>query len=235
MTIASSIRQSYSANNAPNNTLLNASLNVFTDNRITLQGISWTTYQNILDDAEGDRNWRIAYDHGNLEFIMPRFEHEVPNRFLASLIEAIADELELEVLNAGSLRLDREDLSKAIEPDTCFYIQNELAVRNLQSISLPENPPPDLAIESDYTNSSINKLGLYAALGVPELWRIQDKTISVYVLLNEKYERRETSLIFPMFPIAEFPILLERSQSEGQRSAVRIFRQLIRDRLAHNS
>jgi Uma2 family endonuclease len=230
MTIASSIRQSYSANNAPNH----VSLNVLTGNRITLQEISWTTYQNILDDAEGDRNWRIAYDHGNLEFIMPRFEHEVPNRFWASLIEAIADELELEVLNAGSLRLDREDLSKAIEPDTCFYIQNELAVRNLQSISLPENPPPDLAIESDYTNSSINKLGLYAALGVPELWRIQDKAIAVYVLQNDKYERRETSLIFPMFPIAEFPILLERSQLEGQRSAVRIFRQLIRDRLAHN-
>jgi len=230
MTIASSIHQSYSANNAPNNALLNAC----TDNRITLQRISWTTYQNILDEAEGDRNWRIAYDRGSLEFIMPRFEHEVPNRFLASLIEAIADELELEVLNAGSLRLDREDLSKAIEPDTCFYIQNELAVRNLQSISLPENPPPDLAIESDYTNSSINKLGLYAALGVPELWRIQDKTIAVYVLQNDKYERCENSLIFPLFPIAEFPILLERSQSEGQRSAVRAFRQLIRDQLAHN-
>ncbi|MEI6328667.1 MAG: Uma2 family endonuclease [Pseudanabaena sp. ELA645] len=154
--------------------------------------------------------------------------HELPNRFLASLIEAIADELELEILNAGSLRLDREDLAKAIEPHTCFYIQNELAVRNLQTITLPENPPPDLAIESDYTNSSINKLGLYAALGVPELWRIQNKAIAVYILENGKYERSATSLIFPLFPIAEFPILLERSQSDGQRAAVRIFRELIR-------
>ncbi len=219
MTIALPIRQSYLSNHAS------------TENRITLQGISWTAYQNILDDAEGDRHGRIAYDHGSLEFIMPRFEHEVPNRFLANLIEAIADELKLEVLNAGSLRLEREDLAKAIEPDTCFYIQNELVVRNLQSITLPKNPPPDLAIESDYTNSSINKLGLYAALGVPELWRIQDRAIEVYILQNGKYERSETSLIFPMFPIAEFPVLLERSQSEGQRSAVREFRQLIRDRL----
>jgi Uma2 family endonuclease len=216
MTIASPIRENHLSNHAS------------TENHITLQGIRWTTYQNILDDAGGDRNWRIIYDRGNLEIIMPRFEHEVPNRFLASLIEAIADELELEILNAGSLRLDREDLAKAIEPDTCFYIQNELAVRNLQSITLPENPPPDLAIESDYTNSSINKLGLYAALGVPELWRIQNKAIAVYILENGKYERSATSLIFPLFPIAEFTILLERSQSDGQRAAVRAFRELIR-------
>ena len=202
-----------------------------TKNRITLEGIRWATYQNILDDAGSDRHWRIAYDCGSLEISMPKFEHEVPNRFLASLIEAIADELELEILNAGSLRLDREDLAKAIEPDTCFYIQNEPVVRNLRTISLPETPPPDLAIESDYTNSSINKLSLYEALGVSELWRIQNNAIAVYVLQNGKYDRSETSFIFPLFPIAEFSVLLERSQVEGQRSAVRAFRELVRERL----
>jgi Uma2 family endonuclease len=202
-----------------------------TENRITLEGIRWSTYENILEDAGSDRHWRIAYDCGSLEISMPKFEHEVPNRFLASLIESIADELGLEILNAGSLRLDREDLAKAIEPDTCFYIQNEAVVRNLRTISLPENPPPDLAIESDYTNSSINKLSLYAALGVPELWRIQNNAIAVYVLQNGEYDRGATSLIFPLFPIAEFPMLLERSQAEGQRTAVRAFRELVRNRL----
>ncbi len=199
---------------------------------ITLKGIRWTTYQSILDDAGEDRQWRIAYDQGNLEIRMPKFEHEVPNRFLSSLIEAIADELEVEVLNAGSLRLDREDLAKAIEPDTCFYIQNESAVRNLYSISLPENPPPDLAIESDYTNSSINKLSLYAALGVSELWRIQKNAIVVYILQNGKYALSETSFIFPLFPIAKFAFLLEQSQTQGQRAAVKAFRQMVRDRVS---
>ncbi len=202
-----------------------------TNDRITLEGIRWATYENILDDVGSDRQWRIAYDGGRLEISMPKFEHEVPNRFLASLIEAIADELQLEILNAGSLRLDREDLAKAIEPDTCFYVQNEFAVRHLRTISLPENPPPDLAIESDYTNSSINKLALYAALGVPELWRIQNNAIAVYVLQNGKFSRSDTSFIFPLFPIAEFSVLLERSQLEGQRSAVRAFRELVRVRL----
>ncbi len=132
---------------------------------------------------------------------MPKFEHEVPNRFLASLIEAIADELQLEILNAGSLRLDREDLAKAIEPDTCFYVQNEFAVRHLRTISLPENPPPDLAIESDYTNSSINKLALYAALGVPELWRsrfMSCKMVNIVVLIPALFSpsSRSPSFLF---------------------------------------
>jgi len=62
-----------------------------------------------------------------------------------------------------------------------------------------------LAIESDYTNSSINKQSLYAALGVSELWRIQKNAIAVYVLQNDKYILSETSLIFLLFPIAQFP------------------------------
>ena len=57
-----------------------------TENRITLEGIRWSTYENILEDAGSDRHWRIAYDCGSLEISMPKFEHEVPNRFLASLI-----------------------------------------------------------------------------------------------------------------------------------------------------
>jgi len=202
--------------------------NVATKKNITLQGIRWTTYQTILHDAGEARQWRITYDCGSLEIRMPSFEHEVPNRFLSSLIEAIADALEIEVLNAGSLRLEREELAKAVEPDTCFYIQNESAVRNLSAISLPTNPPPDLAIESDYTNSSINKFGLYAALGVPELWGFQQGNLEIYVLRNGSYDRSEISPTFPMFPIAEFPKLLELSQTQGQRLAIRTFRQMIK-------
>jgi hypothetical protein len=36
---------------------------------------------------------------------------------IESFIEAIADELEIEVMKAGSLTLEREDLTRAVEPD----------------------------------------------------------------------------------------------------------------------
>ena len=159
------------------------------ENRVILKGVSWSTFKALLADVGDDRAWRIAYDGGVLEIRMPHREHEVPKGLIESFIEATADELEIEVMKAGSLTLEREDLTRAVEPDTCFYIQNEASVRGKRDINLPEDLPPDLAIESDYTNSSVNKDSIYAALGVPELWRYRRESLQVYQLVEGKYEK----------------------------------------------
>lgn len=196
-----------------------------------MRGISWQTYKALMSEVGDDRAWRIAYDCGVLEIRMPLEEHEEPKGLLESFVEAIADELEIEVRKLGALTLEREDLNRAVEPDSCFYIQNEAVVRG-RKIHLPDDPPPDLVIESDYTNSSINKQSLYAALGVPELWRYAKKTLFVYERVADAYEQRDRSLAFPCLPISEVPNLIEQSRAIGQRSAVRLFRQRIRDILA---
>ena len=118
------------------------------ENRVILKGVSWSTFKALLADVGDDRAWRIAYDRGVLEIRMPYLEHEVPKGLIESFIEATADELEIEVMKAGSLTLEREDLTRAVEPDACFYIQNEVLVRG-RNINLPNDPPPDLVIESD--------------------------------------------------------------------------------------
>ncbi len=193
-----------------------------------MRGISWQTYKTLMAEVGGDRAWRIAYDRGVLELRMPLEEHEEPKGLLESFIEAIADELQIEVRKLGSLTLDREDLSRAVEPDSCFYIQNEAVVRG-RKISLPDDPPPDLVIESDYTNSSVNKQSIYAALGVPELWRYTHQTLLVYARVDGDYEQRDASLVFPFLPVADVGYFIEQSRTVGQRSAVRLFRQRIRD------
>jgi len=198
---------------------------------IVMRGVSWSTYQTLMAEVGGDRAWRIAYDRGVLELRMPLEEHEEPKGLLESFVEAIADELEIEIRKLGSLTLDREDLARAVEPDSCFYIQNEAAVRG-RKITLPADPPPDLVIESDYTNSSVNKQSIYAALGVPELWRYTNQTLLVYLRVNDGYEQWDSSLAFPFLPIAEVAHFIEQSRNVGQRSAVRLFRQRIRDILA---
>jgi len=50
--------------------------------------------------------------------------------------------------------------SKAVgkEADECFYIKNEAAVRGKLKIDLTVDPPPDLAIEIDVSNSSLDKM-----------------------------------------------------------------------------
>ena len=199
------------------------------ENRVVLKGVSWSTFKALLADVGDDRAWRIAYDRGVLEIRMPLLEHEVPKGLIESFIEATADELEIEVMKAGSLTLERDDLTRAVEPDSCFYIQNEARVRGNRDINLPEDLPPDLAIESDYTNSSVNKDGLYAALGVPELWRYRRQSLQVYHLIEGKYEMSDRSLAFPCLPVAEIPGFIEQSRTIGQRAAVRLFRQRIRE------
>ncbi|MEG3988023.1 Uma2 family endonuclease [Microcoleus sp. S28C3] len=204
------------------------------ENRVILKGVSWSTFKALLADVGDDRTWRIAYDEGVLEIRMPLEEHEEPKRLIESFVEAIVDELEIELRSLGSLTLEREDLTRAVEPDSCFYIQNESLVRG-RNINLPNDPPPDLAIESDYTNSSVNKFTIYAAIGVPEIWRYRRESLQVYQLVEGKYEVCDRSLAFPFLPVAEIPGFIEQSRTVGQRAAVRLFRQRIREILPSQS
>ncbi|XWK89128.1 MAG: Uma2 family endonuclease [Phormidium sp.] len=204
------------------------------ENRIVMRGVSWQTYKQLMKEVGDDRAWRIAYDRGVLETRMPLLKHEVPKGLIESFVEVIADELGIEVRKLGALTLEREDLTRAVEPDTCFYIQNEALVRG-RKINLPEDPPPDLAVESDYTSSSVNKEALYSALGVPELWRYTRKTLLIYRRVEGGYEQCEQSLAFPFLPIGEIPNFIEQSRTIGQRSAVKLFRQRIREILNSQS
>ena len=199
---------------------------------ITLAGIKWQTFKAIMSDVGDGRAWRIAYAEGVLEIRMPLPKHERPKVMLEQFIGALADELEIEAMSLGALTLEREDLARAIEPDTCFYIQNESLVRNKDEINLPIDPPPDLVVESDYTSSSLNKFSIYADLGVPEIWRYRNQSLEVYQLVEGNYELRENSLAFPFLPIAEIPALIEPSKAIGQRAAVRLFMERVREVLS---
>ncbi|NEO83789.1 MAG: Uma2 family endonuclease [Spirulina sp. SIO3F2] len=197
---------------------------------LILQPLSWSTLQALLADVGGARPWRIAYANNILEIRMPRAEHEEPKRILEDLVTLLVDELELEVRSLGSLTLAQPDLSRAVEPDSCFYIQNEARVRG-KNIQLPNDPPPDLVIESDYTHSSLNKHTIYAALGVPEIWRYRRQSLEVYHRVAEAYQPAPQSLAFPQLDIATVPHLIQQSQILGQRQALREFRRQFRARL----
>src|SRR4028118_1193288 len=182
---------------------------------ITLTGIKWLTFKAIMSDVGDGRAWRIAYAEGVLEIRMPLTEHEAPKGMIESFVEAFADAIDIEVRKLGALTLEREDLALAVEPDSCFYIQNEYVVRG-KSINLLADPPPDLVVESDYTSSSLNKFSIYAFLGVPEIWRYRNQSLLVYQLVEGNYEQRENSLAFPFLPVAEIPA---RSEERFSRNA----------------
>lgn len=199
---------------------------------VTLRGISWQTYKALMTDARDDRAWRIAYDQEVLEIRMPLAKHEEPKHLLENFIDVLTDELGIENRCLGALTLEREDLTRAIEPDSCFYIQNESRIRANDEIDLANDPPPDLVIESDYTSSSLNKFAIYASLGVPEIWRYHNNVLQIYCLIGEQYEQSGQSIAFPFLPVAEVPDFIEQGKVIGQRSTVRLFRERIQAVLA---
>jgi hypothetical protein len=78
----------------------------------------------------------------------------------------------------------------------------------------------------------LNKFSIYASLGVPEIWRYRNQSLLVYQLVEGNYEQRENSLAFPFLQIAEIPAFIEQSKTIGQRAAVRLFRDRVRELLA---
>jgi Uma2 family endonuclease len=166
------------------------------EQRTILNNISWSTFEAILKETGDKRGYRFAYDGDVLEIMTPLYEHENPRVQLDRFIAILAEELEIEIKSAGSMTLKRSLLRKGIEPDNCYYIQSEPLVKDKQTLSLETDPPPDLAIEIDITHSSINKLELYAALGVTELWRYNGQIIKFYHLQNQDYQESELSPIF---------------------------------------
>lgn len=156
-------------------------------NRVVLRNISWQSYQSLIRDFAQEPAMRLTYDHGTLEIRIPLDPRETYKKLIGRLIEAATEELALEIRSLGSRTCDREDLEKGLEPDQCYYIQHEMDVRGLSQIDLTQSPPPDLAVEIDITSSSLNRLTIYQALGIPELWRYDGKQLKIYRLQAGEY------------------------------------------------
>ncbi|MBG1244387.1 Uma2 family endonuclease [Nostoc sp. NZL] len=202
------------------------------EQRTVLHNISWETFEALLRDTGEDRGSRFAYDCGVLEIMTPLFEHENPKSNFGNFIIALAEELGIEVRSAGSTTLKRKILKRGIEPDSCYYIQNELAIRGKQTLDLENDPPPDLAIEIDITSSSVNKLGIYSALGVTELWRYDGQNLKFYQLIEGQYVECKFSIAFPIVSVSEISRFIEQSKSMGEITLLKSFRAWARERIS---
>ncbi len=199
--------------------------------QIILQGVGWETYQALLKDLEADAGKRLTYDQGMLEIMVPLPPHESYKKLVGRFIETATEEFETEIRSLGSTTWSRVDLAKGLEADECYYIQNEPLVRGKQAIDLSIDPPPDLAIEINHTSSSIDRLAIYAALRVPEVWRYDGTTFTILVLEGDQYVPQEISRVLPLMAQVDLARFLELSQTMGETSLIRAFRQWLRVKL----
>ena len=162
--------------------------------------------------------------------------HEQCGNLLGVLIEIWAMELNIDIQSCGSMTFQREDLDRGLEPDKCYYVQNEPLVRGSDAADFSRDPPPDLAVEICITRSAIDKMPIYAAFRVPEVWRYEARRLRVYCLGPDgAYEPAAGSACFPNFPLAEAERLLARIGEDSQTVLTRSFRDWTRDKMGHNA
>lgn len=199
--------------------------------RVILPGVSWSTYEALLADMQDSHAAHFAYDQGVLEIMAPSYEHESVKGHLALLVNALAEEFDIDVTGAGSTTFRREDLAKGFEPDECFYIRHAELVRGKKQIDLTNDPPPDLVIEIDITGPSLSKFPIFAALGIPEVWRYDGTRVTIFTLAGNEYVERPESIALPKVTSAILTELLGASRQVKRTAWLRQVRTWARSAL----
>ncbi len=195
------------------------------EQRVLLPGLSWDTYERILADNQERSVPRLAFDQGVLEAMSPSTEHEVLGRNIGFLVGLLAAELGIDVVDVGSTTFRRADLQRGFEPDGCFYVQNAARIRGKTRIDLKVDPPPDLVIEVDITNSSLNKLPIYAQIGVFEVWRHDGQRLVIFRLEGSQYVAVAASAVLPPVTDAVLSDLVE----QGTRLTRPVWMRIVRE------
>jgi Uma2 family endonuclease len=202
--------------------------------RIQLQDVSWNEFEAILDELGDHRACRVAYSDGTLELRMPLPEHEVDKELIGDMVKILLEELDIDNECFGSTTFKRQDVTKGIEPDQCFYIENSAVMIGKRRLDLTTDPPPDLAIEIDVTSKT--GLEIYQSLRVPELWRLESGQLRISLLRDGQYQEANSSPRFPDFPIIEeISQYLDRSRTEGRSQALKAFRRRVREFITGDS
>lgn len=199
-------------------------------NRTILSNIRWQTYQALVLDLAHTAGKRLTYDRGQLEIMTPLPEHEVSKRLLGRIVETTTEVLGIEIYSLGSTTWSREDLQRGLEPDECYYITQEALVRGQLSFDLNVDPPPDLAIEIDITSSSLNRLSIYAALGIAEVWRFDSQDLTIYVLREGVYEVKARSQVLSVLTQSDLRQFWQRRGTIGENALLREFRSWLTNR-----
>lgn len=199
--------------------------------RLILEGVDWQTYSRLLRTFAERPGIRLTYDRGTLEIMSPSHAHDIDSRFLGRLVVTLTEELGLPVKSGGSTTLRRRKKRRGLEPDECFWIKNEALVRSLRVLRLHKDPPPDLAIEVDVTSSSLDRMSIYAALAIPEVWRLDAEGLSFHHLQPDStYAKATHSQTFPFVTPADLTGFANRRIQDGDNAVVQDFRRWIRAR-----
>jgi Uma2 family endonuclease len=199
---------------------------------VVLPGVTWADYEAMLRII-GERRIFVNYDRGVMEVMVPSYVHEDIRDCLRLTVDILCEELGIPRKAGGTTTHRREDLEKGVEPDECYWLYDKAAATvGRRALDLTVDPAPSLVIEVNYTSSSVNRMAIYAALGVDEVWRYDE--CLMFLALGEagSYVPIDQSRQFPQLTVGEANRQLNAFRSMGSLEWMRAFRRHVRDHLA---
>ncbi|MGK7898161.1 MAG: Uma2 family endonuclease [Xenococcus sp. (in: cyanobacteria)] len=184
---------------------------------VTIPNVTWQEFESILQQLGEHRSARLNYSKGILEIMVPLPEHEKPKELIADIVKTLLKKTGRRYEPFGSTTFRKEGTA-GVEPDACFYIKNYQRMINRRRLQA-DDPPPDLAIETDVTSKTT--IAAYEAIAVPEVWVYDSGKLTIYLLRNDKYIKSDISPTFPKIPLTKIiPDAVERSWQVGTVQAL---------------
>lgn len=189
----------------------------------TFPNVTWEEYEELLEQVGEARHLRISYNSGVLKAMSVSLEHEKYADFFKSMMTIIRLRLRLNILFSGSATMRKKKKNKGSEPDAGFYVQTAAIVGNRLDLNFEVDPPPDIVVEVGIHHDSTRSDAIYAALGVPEIWRYDGVETTIYLLQGEAYVEAEVSRALPMLTAAVLTEYLRRMREDGEFAATLAF------------
>ena len=193
------------------------------DSFLIRENVTWEEYEDLLEQVGEARGLRISYDDGTLQIMTVGPKHEYYSRFIESLVSQVRFRLRVNIRFFGSSTMRKKKKRKGIEPDACFYVQTAEALGNRIDLDFEKDPPPDVAVEVDVTRHSISKFGIYAGLGVPEVWLYDGNELRIYLREQDEYVPATESQALPTLSGPVLTKFLSQLRAEGELQAVLAF------------
>ena len=180
------------------------------DRFVVRRGVSWSEYQQVLEERGEHSAPRIAYLEGLLEIMSPGENHERVKSRIGRLVETWCQERGVKFDIIGAWTLQDEAVARGVEPGECWIFGPARKATR-----------PDLAIEVIWTSGSINKLEIYRKLAVREVWIWRRGKLTAYALHGETYEPVSESGVLPGIDLAQLASVLDQPTASDAMDAYR--------------
>jgi Uma2 family endonuclease len=154
------------------------------EERVVFHDVDWSFYEQLVDSIPPAAHIHADYDGKDVEVMSEGQTHPGIGDRVDTFIKTVTREWRIPRVSLAQTSWKRREISRSLEADQCYYflpekIQTCTAARQRGSDDIADYPNPDLAVEVDISQPNVDRAGIYAALGVTEVWRITERKVLI--------------------------------------------------------